>query len=107
MRIGIVASASPPGVKRESEMSTELLARILARAGCHVSVLAGSNAERRESTDGVEIHRIPPPNIYWDLDAKRGLVQLDPFKKLIWHLKENTNALGRERVSEFITDYNP
>jgi glycosyltransferase involved in cell wall biosynthesis len=107
MRIGIVASAYPPDVKGGGEISTELLARILARAGCHVSVLAGSNAERRESTDGVEIHRIPSPNIYWDLDAKRGIVKLDPFKKLIWHLKENTNALARERVSEFITDYKP
>jgi glycosyltransferase involved in cell wall biosynthesis len=107
MKIGIVAGSYPPDVKGGGEISTELLARILTRAGCEVFVLAGSNADLRESQDNIRIHRIPSPNIYWDLDAKRGTVKIDPLKKLVWHLKENINPRARKSVTEFIDDYKP
>jgi glycosyltransferase involved in cell wall biosynthesis len=107
MNVAIIAGSYPPDVKGGGEISTELLARILTRAGCRVSVLAASNAERQESFDGIDIHRIPSPNLYWDLDAKRGLVKLHPFKKFLWHLKENVNPLSRQRVSQFLATCRP
>ena len=102
MRVAITAGSYPPDIKGGGEISTELLARILTRAGCRVSVLAASNAEYHESIDGIEVRRIPSPNVYWDLDASRGRVRVNRFKKFVWHLKENVNPLSRQRVAEFL-----
>ena len=85
-RILICARGYPPDVAGGGEISTELIARGLKQLGADVHVLTFTQQESRvDHVNGVQIHRLKCPNIYWSILAS----EQPPWKKLAWHLSQS------------------
>jgi glycosyltransferase involved in cell wall biosynthesis len=102
MRILLVAGTYPPDVRGGGEVSSQLLAEMLAGHGADVHVLTTAAAPRSELMNGVSVHRIRSPNASWNMDQGRG-----PLAKLIWHGGENWNPRARRAVSAVIEEVRP
>lgn len=92
MRVCLVSNLYPPEVVGGAEIMVGHLARGLAAAGHEVTVLTTSRAgrEERARVDGVEVYRVPTPNLYWPGAAPHG----NPALKPLWHLLDLWNPRG-------------
>jgi glycosyltransferase involved in cell wall biosynthesis len=102
VKIAVIAGYYPPDIKGGGEISSELLAHILADAGCDVCVLTCGYAASFEESDRISVQRIKSPNIYWDFRA-------NPSRpaKMAWHLLENVNPRSTSVVSAFLEQVSP
>lgn len=98
----IICAAYPPDIKGGAEISTQLLAEGLARAGHQVDVLTIAEHPRQEMVEGVRITRIPTPNIYWSIDTQPGSID-----KVRWHIRENHNNRTEITVRTHIARIDP
>jgi glycosyltransferase involved in cell wall biosynthesis len=84
MKVLICAPSYPPYVRGGGEISTQLLCQALAAAGVDVEVLATFRADQSDTVDGIRVHRVKSPNLYWSFDsAEKSLLE-----KSAWHLRE-------------------
>jgi glycosyltransferase involved in cell wall biosynthesis len=98
----MIAGYYPPDIKGGGEISTQVLAEILTDAGCQVQVLTCGSEERTETVNGISVHRIVSPNLFWDFNSRRSKIE-----KIAWHLLDNVNPRARNRVSEFLHGIEP
>ena len=102
MRVCVLAGMYPPDIKGGGEISTRLLAQMLAASGCEVGVLTCAKQPAEEEADRVRIRRIVSPNVYWSLEPGRRYVE-----KAIWHLGENWNPRARSDIRRFLGEFRP
>ena len=82
MKVLMCATQYPPGIWGGAEISTALIARGLVDRGVDLRVLTFTDdAYSQEHYEGVEVIRIPCPNIYWSVNREKA----GPAKKVIWH----------------------
>jgi glycosyltransferase involved in cell wall biosynthesis len=102
MKLVILAGCYPPDIKGGGEISTQVLAEALNKAGCSVDVLTCGNEESEWTQNGVRIKRIHSPNLYWDYNSNPSSLQ-----KLGWHAKENFNPTAKLRIRETLNEIQP
>ncbi|HEY0185084.1 MAG TPA: glycosyltransferase family 4 protein [Rhodopila sp.] len=102
MRIAMIAGYYPPDVRGGGEISTQLLAQLLARAGCDVQVITCGLREEQTIDGPVTVRRMLSPNIYWNYRTRASLP-----KKLVWHLGENINPRARARLLTSFQEIRP
>jgi glycosyltransferase involved in cell wall biosynthesis len=103
MKILVCAPSYPPYVRGGGEISTQLLCEGLRDAGLEVEVLAGFRSDALEESDGIRIHRVRSPNLYWSFDSEGK----SDVQKAIWHLREGYDWRLPESFSRIIAATNP
>ncbi|HEU4838352.1 MAG TPA: glycosyltransferase family 4 protein [Micavibrio sp.] len=102
MKILLICSAYPPDIKGGGEISTQLLAEGLARAGHDVTVLSLGSVPSTRIERGINVERAESPNIMWNFKESAGTV-----RTLIWHALENWNYAAQKLVYLRIKRHNP
>jgi glycosyltransferase involved in cell wall biosynthesis len=102
MKLVILAGYYPPDIKGGGEISTQVLAEALNKAGCSVDVLTCGREESEWTRNGVRVKRIHSPNLYWDYNSHPSR-----FQKLRWHAKENFNPKAKLRIRETLNEIQP
>lgn len=84
------------------ERDVRLLAEALTEKGHEVTVYTTSpgNRVKKDVLNGVEVHYIPPKNIYWDCPT----IDRNVFAKSLWHFFDAWNPLMVQRLKrEMVT----
>lgn len=102
MRISILAAGYPPDIRGGGEVSSQILAEALSRAGANVNVLCCASREEQFSNNGVTVRRVLSPNIYWSFQTPD-----NKLKQAIWHVRENYNPSANQLISNFIDETRP
>ncbi len=102
MKIAIIASGLPPDIRGGGEISSQVLADSLARAGADVHALCCAGTEQRGVAEGVDITRIKSPNIYWNFGPEQS-----GAKKLVWHALENFNPVSGSAIRHYLREIEP
>lgn len=97
MKIAMIAGNYPPTTLGGGEISTQYLAEALHQAGDDVSVLTCGAARSESFENGVDVRRVPSPNIYW-----RSAMGQNDSRKVLWHILENWNPRSTSAVSQFL-----
>lgn len=84
MKILICSPGYPPDVRGGGEISTQLLCRGLRLRGLEVEVLAAHRETRLDHVDGIPVHRVKSPNLYWSFDSR----EKSRVERAVWHLRE-------------------
>lgn len=88
-----------------AEVSVQLLAESMVKAGHDVSVLTLTENKHilEDVRNGVRIYRMPLRNIYWPSSNKsRGILQ-----KFIWHLVDNYNFFSKKEIGAVLRKISP
>lgn len=106
MRILIINTLYAPYRVGGAEVSVQLLAEGLVRAGNQVRVvcLHELNIIKRDKINGVEVCYLPLKNLYWPYNREK---EISKIKKLMWHLLDNYNPLMKRFVKDEILDFSP
>ncbi len=104
MRVLLCAMAYPPDILGGGEISTRLLAEGLTENGIDVTVLTFTDGEdTREQVNGVAVHRIQCPNIYWSFHSRE-----QPFRRKIrWHLSQAYRRTIPAAIRHAVADADP
>ena len=103
MKVLVCAPSYPPYVRGGGEISTQLLCEGLRDAGLEVEVLAGFRSDALDESDGIRIHRVRSPNLYWSFDSEGK----SDVHKAIWHLREGYDWRLPESFSRIIASTRP
>lgn len=105
MNVLIANTLYYPEVVGGAEMSTQILAEGLARAGINVSVVCatGSGDDRMRRVNGVNVHYLRLSNLYWPYSMK----QRSPLMKAIWHAFDTQNILMARRFRQIVEAEKP
>ncbi|MEM1365596.1 MAG: glycosyltransferase [Pseudomonadota bacterium] len=102
MRILMPCVALPPFLKGGGPTTALLNAKNLVAAGNEVLVVHAADVAERDVVEGVDVQRIPSPNLYWDYRKPQ-----PAYKKLAWHGLENYNPRAERAMSRIIADFKP
>jgi glycosyltransferase involved in cell wall biosynthesis len=92
-----------PDVLGGAEIMVEGLARQLRARGWRVSIITTGSSDSRIAVDGITIHRLRVPNIYWLKDVRpRSLAA-----KLTWRLVNLWNPLLRSTLTRLLRELAP
>ncbi|WP_394713654.1 glycosyltransferase [uncultured Roseibium sp.] len=95
-------AAFPPVVNGGGPISSFILAQLLVDAGHDVRVVHVGDEDRHEIYEGVPVHRIKSPNIYWNYYTPQ-----PAWQKMIWHALENGNPRAYVAMRREIADFKP
>jgi glycosyltransferase involved in cell wall biosynthesis len=103
MKILLVCAAFPPRGKGGGPAGSYMIARALLAQGHTVRVVTVGDAAGVEEYQGVTVHVMRSPNIYWNyLQTHRS-----SWRKLVWHLLENFNPLAYLRLRPHLRELQP
>jgi glycosyltransferase involved in cell wall biosynthesis len=103
MKILLVCAAFPPRGKGGGPMGSFMIARSLLARGHEVRVVSVGDKEALEHHEGIPVHLIRSPNLYWDyLHTQRAA-----WRKLLWHVLENFNPLAYVRLRPHLQAFRP
>ncbi|NBN64897.1 glycosyltransferase [Pannonibacter tanglangensis] len=102
MRILMACAAFPPNLPGGAQTSSLMLARMLQSQGADITVVNVGDVAGVEDVQGLRVHRIRSPNIYWDYLKRR-----PNWKKPIWHLLENGNPFAFSAMRRQIRTVRP
>lgn len=102
MKILVISSGYPPDVKGGGEHSTKIISEELAARGHEVNVLTLSSHAVSEIINGVNVHRVLSPNLYWNFNP-----QPSSAKKIAWHLLDNVNPRAYWLVKKYLQQFDP
>jgi glycosyltransferase involved in cell wall biosynthesis len=101
-RILIVSGYYPPNIVGGGDISTRIMSEALSEAGSEILVLTCANEESHAVRNGVPIHFVKSPNLYWRFGAPRSSVE-----KMIWHGLENYNPRAGRLLARTIRQFQP
>jgi glycosyltransferase involved in cell wall biosynthesis len=87
MNVLLVNSLYSPNIVGGAERSTQILAEGLAAAGVRTSVVCTSDKSSTSTVNGVTVHYLKVPNLYWVKNARSASALLKP----IWHTIDTDN----------------
>lgn len=102
MRILMPCAAFPPFADGGGPISSLLLAKMLVASGHDVRVVNVGDEDRHEVYEGVPVHRIKSPNIYWNYYTPQ-----PAWRKMVWHALENGNPRAYLAMRREIADFKP
>ena len=100
MKLLLISSMYPPYVKGGGEISTSHLAESLVKLNVDVTVLTIAEEGQLQNINGVNIIRVPPPNVYWSYNSPT----TNKITKLQWHINESYNPFQGNRVLDVIKE---
>ena len=103
MRILLVCAAFPPRGKGGGPEGSFMIASGLIARGHEVRVVTVGDDNAVEHYQGIEVHVVRSPNVYWDYFFSKRSAPL----KLIWHLLENFNPLAYFRFRPYLKSFSP
>lgn len=105
MKILMVNTLYYPDKVGGAEVSVQLLAEALSRAGHIVSVLAitSNSIPERYIVNGVIVNKMPICNIYWPFDNKKK----PSWKNFVWNLIDLYNFKVKNYFREFLREIEP
>lgn len=105
MRILIVNTLYHPFKVGGAEVSVQLLAEGLVKAGHQVRVVSlhDQNVKKINRVNGVEVSYLPLFNKYWPYSD----YVPTKLEKLVWHFLDNYNIVMAKRVESEILDFKP
>jgi glycosyltransferase involved in cell wall biosynthesis len=104
LRVMLCASSYPPDIRGGGEISTELIAKGLAKLGVDLRLLTFTRgASRVEVIDDVRVQRLRCPNIYWSNDS----AGQPAFKKAIWHSVQAIRFWPPKCIRQAIESFEP
>lgn len=105
MKIMLINTLYYPNKVGGAEVSVQLLAEELVKAGNSVSVLTLHEGKDRKADriNGVDVVYLPLKNIYWPFSAEaHGRV-----KRLLWHIVDNYNIAMAKIISAELAHFKP
>ncbi len=103
MRVLLCCAAFPPFIKGGGAVTSLLHAKALVHEGHKVRcVSVQSDEDRLEKYDGLEVHRLPSLNVYWNYYEPR-----PAWKKATWHVLENFNPIAFFAIRREIRNFRP
>lgn len=105
MKIMLINTLYSPYKVGGAEVSVQLLAEELVKAGHSVSVLTLHDEKYRrvDQVNGVDVIYLPLRNLYWPFSEERQ----DKLKRLIWHVIDNYNFAMAKSVAEELSYFRP
>ena len=103
MKVLLVNSLYYPNVVGGAERSVQLLAESLAAAGDEIVVLTTSDKTRQDAVNGIKVHYLSVPNLYWMRTAK----SQPSYKKPLWHIVDSHNMFATRQIGEVIRAEHP
>lgn len=103
MKIILISSAYHPYYRGGGEHSVKILAEGLAQREHAVRIITAHEQASVEHINGVQVHRVRHPNIYWSYRSERK----SAAQKLAWHLLEAYNPRVRSRVWPILEQEKP
>lgn len=102
VRILLACAAFPPFVKGGGPVSSLAQAQALVHAGHEVRVLHVQDDDVLENYQGVQVHRLPSLNLYWNYYEEH-----PAWRKVAWHAIENFNPRAFWAVRNEIRSFRP
>ena len=103
MKVALVSSSYHPYYKGGGEHSVKDLAEKLTKNGIDTTVITAYHHAKRETINGVNVIRIPHPNIYWSFESEGQ----PAYKKLVWHALEGYNRRVKSLLLPALKEVNP
>ncbi|BEM08381.1 glycosyl transferase [Serratia marcescens] len=105
MKIMMINTLYHPYKVGGAEVSVQLLAEKLANMGHTVSVVTLHNKSEREckTINNVMVTYLPLSNVYWPYGGEN----VSPWKKIVWHAKDQYNFSMKHAVKEEIKNFLP
>ena len=101
MKILLACAAFPPLIRGGGPVSSFLYAKALAHAGHIVQCISVQDNELYEQYDGIPVHRVSSPNIYWDYYKPH------PAWRRVWHVLKNSNPKAFSLLRREIRTFRP
>ncbi|MTI43837.1 glycosyltransferase involved in cell wall biosynthesis [Roseibium hamelinense] len=102
MRILLPCAAFPPFADGGGPISSLMIAQILRKEGHDLRVVNISGEDRHEEYHGLNVHRLPSQNIYWNYREPH-----PAWQKIVWHALENGNPRAFTTMRNEIRDFQP
>ncbi|MFN4266229.1 MAG: glycosyltransferase family 4 protein [Aquabacterium sp.] len=103
MRILYINSFYAPDEIGGAEKSVRFLAETLQTRGHSTAVLTLGRQRERSTLNGVDIFRLPAPNLYYPADAGKH----PGWKRLLWHSIDSFNPTAPKLIDTIIDDFRP
>jgi glycosyltransferase involved in cell wall biosynthesis len=103
MKILLVCSAFPPRGKGGGPEGSFMIASGLIARGHDVRVVTVGDATGTEHYNGIEVHVMRSPNVYWNYF----FTQRAAWLKLVWHVLENFNPVAYFRLRPHVRAFAP
>lgn len=103
MKIVLVSSSYHPYYRGGGEHSVKALAENLLKLDQQVRVITAFEKNQTDKVNGVTVHRVRHPNIYWSYHSS----EKSTTQKLVWHIRESYNPRVAAAVTPILTDYQP
>ncbi len=94
MKVLLVNSLYYPNIVGGAERSTQILAEGLAAAGVRTAVVCTSDRNATDTVNGITVHYLKVPNLYWVKNARSAPALLKP----IWHTIDTDNPFTPSRL---------
>jgi UDP-N-acetylglucosamine:LPS N-acetylglucosamine transferase len=95
----------PHGGMTGGPVSTQLVAKALARQSVEVRIITIAATTSQEQQEDITVVTTPPPNIF--VNNSRGPSDKSLVKKLVWHALENFNPVAYRRMRQELLAYQP
>jgi len=103
MKILFINSLYTPHILGGAERSVQFMAEGLKELGHDTAVITTGPEDKREEINGVVVHYLKTPNLYWIYNAKTQL----QYKKPLWHLLDARNIFFDKKLAEVIEAEKP
>jgi glycosyltransferase involved in cell wall biosynthesis len=105
MKIMLINTLYYPNKVGGAEVSVQLLAEELVKAGHNVRVLTLHDDKSRKSDqiNGVDVVYLPLKNLYWPFSTERH----GRIKKILWHVIDNYNVAMAKSIDLELTYFKP
>ena len=103
LKIALTSSSYHPYYRGGGEYSIKALAERLLALGHQVEVITAFDQTQTDSVNGVTVHRVQHPNIYWSYRSS----EKSNWQKLVWHVIEGYNPRVAKLVAPLLVNYQP